>query len=92
MRKYRYICIDCGTEFFSASHQALRCEKCRVTAKRKQKEEWKKKANKKHRIPRALPPRKSLMQVLRELEKYNKENGTYLSYGQYIAIIEKGEY
>lgn len=37
---------------------------------------------------RATTPCKSLNQVMRDLKRYNKEHGTYLTYGQYIAMVE----
>ena len=92
-KKYRHICEDCGAEFFSASHNAMRCVPCRETARKSISKEWREKAkSKKPIISRVLPPRKSIRTVLRELERYNKEHGTSLSYGRYIALIEKGKY
>ena len=32
---------------------------------------------------------KSILQITRELEKYNKEHGTWLSYGKYIGLVDK---
>jgi hypothetical protein len=32
---------------------------------------------------------KSIWQITRELEQYNKEHKTRLSYGQYVALVDK---
>ena len=87
----KYICRDCGAEFEAVSNRAFRCEKCRKEVAKLTSRNWYRE-NKSRKIPRTMPPRKSIRQVLRELERYNKEHGTFLSYGQYIAMIEKGEF
>lgn len=32
---------------------------------------------------------KSILQITRELEKYNKEHRTMLSYGEYVSSVDK---
>lgn len=85
-------CIDCGVTFPCYSPKALRCEKCKEIAKRKASQECMQRRRKPYKISRVFPPRKSIKEILRDLKKYNEKHGTYLSYGQYIALIEKGEY
>lgn len=38
-----------------------------------------------------VPSGKSIREILVELEVYNKEHGTSLTYGQYIELIEGGK-
>lgn len=33
--------------------------------------------------------KKGIYQVMRELEQYNRKHGTTLSYGQYVASVDK---
>jgi predicted nucleic acid-binding Zn-ribbon protein len=86
----KHTCIDCGENFYSISTQVLRCPECRAKYKKEYEKIYKKEnpRRKKRKISRGMPPSKSISQVLRELEAYNKEHGTWLSYGQYIAMIE----
>ena len=32
---------------------------------------------------------KTIWQITRELEKYNREHRTMLSYGEYVALVDK---
>ena len=80
-------CIDCGVVFIAYSNKALRCEKCRKIAKRKTNAQWMAKSRNGVNL---IYPKMTIREVLRELEIYNKENGTHLSYGQFIAIMGKG--
>lgn len=85
----KFICEGCGIDFFSAAKHAKWCPKCREENQRiyrKQRYE-----NKKKQKARLNLENKSIIEILREIKKYNEQNGTYLSYGQYVSMVEKGE-
>ena len=67
-------CAECGKVFRSPNEEEKFCPDC------------KKIKEKKKRKPKSD---KSLWAVLRELEKYNKEHGTKLSYGEYVSLVDK---
>ena len=77
-------CIDCGEVFTAFSRRALRCEKCRELAKKKTSAEWMKDSRSVQ--PKRKPkthPKMSIREVLKAMDKYNKEHGTHLTYGKY---------
>ncbi len=87
-------CIDCGEVFIAYGNKALRCLECRkvkqlkqVKAYQENKRQQKKPQPKKKYIYR---PKLTIREVLRALEKYNKEHKTHISYGQFVALMEKG--
>ena len=85
---YEKICINCGETFKTHGHSALRCVECRQQLERqKQRDRYLIKKAKGHR----LRPAKSINQILRELEAYNKEHKTHLTYGQYMLKVEGGQ-
>lgn len=51
------------------------CPECKKIKESKKKPKQKAKSN------------KSILQITRELKKYNKEHGTRLSYGQYVLLM-----
>lgn len=83
-KKVIKICGDCGLSFLTTNHSAKRCPKCQEKAKAKKRAEAAKKKLRK-------APAKSLNQIMRELAEYNRENGTYLTYGQYVNMTEGGK-
>lgn len=46
------------------------------------------KAGRKPRVYKARKAKKSIAEVMNEIEAYNKENGTHLSYGQYMTLTQ----
>lgn len=86
----RVICIDCGCGFTAFSSKALRCEECRKEERKNAQREAMSKLRKSTKKTRPILPKTSIGEVLRKMESYNKENGTHLSYGQFVAILEKG--
>jgi hypothetical protein len=69
-------CAECRKIFGTPSEDERFCPECkRIKIKAEPK-------------PR-LKPDKSIYAVTRELEKHNKKHGTMLSYGQYIALVDK---
>lgn len=80
---YNCVCADCGTEFFNTSKRALRCEECRKQRDR----DRAKRSYIKRKVKREKLPSKSIRQITRELEKYNKEHGTHYTYGQFVSLL-----
>ena len=67
-------CADCHKIFRNPDENERFCPECKKIRE-----------NKKPK-PKA---KKSVLQMTRELEKYNKEHKTRLSYGQYVALVDK---
>ena len=85
----KLFCIDCGKVFTAKSRKALRCEKCgyeRILLKTRESDHKKKIAREQAKRPH---PKTSLIKIMRELEQYNKEHRTTLSYGQYVGVFDK---
>lgn len=85
-------CIDCGEDFIAYSSKALRCPACRKIEAtnhiKRNAEYWR--INKKVSESKRIAPKMTMQEVLKELARYNKENGTHLSYGQFVQILERG--
>lgn len=84
------VCVDCGCEFIAYSRAALRCEKCKEENLRLKKKKSQEKCRGVYKNHKKLKPKMSIGEVVMELEKYNRENHTHLTYGQYVALKEKG--
>ena len=84
----KLLCIDCGKVFTAKARNALRCEKCRCEHNLYKARENKQKNKIAREQAKRPQPKTSLRKILREIEQYNKEHKTRLSYGQYIAMIE----
>ena len=67
-------CAECGKIFRNPNENEKFCPEC------------KKIKDKKKRKPKAS---KTILQITRDLEKYNKEHKTRLSYGKYVALVDK---
>ena len=70
-------CAECYKVFRNPDENERLCPECKKI------KESKKKARQKSKSI------KSILQVTRELEKYNKEHRTMLSYGKYVALVDK---
>lgn len=70
-------CAECHKMFRNPDENEKICPDCRRIRENKKITKKKVKAN------------KSIWQTTRELEKYNKEHKTRLSYGQYVALVDK---
>lgn len=94
LKPIEVICVDCNTSFIAYTKKAKRCEVCRVRRKKELTKEWHKRESKSCRCVESHlkkakeKPKKTMKEVLRAMEKYNKEHGTCLSYGQYIQMCE----
>jgi tRNA(Ile2) C34 agmatinyltransferase TiaS len=96
MRKPRkiiqLICTDCGVTFEAKAKHNLRCDACRKA--------WANEQNKRYRDRNRIQtqavlyktrPKMSIREVIRAMEKYNRENHTHLTYGQYVMLMESGK-
>ena len=67
-------CAECGKIFRNPDENERLCTEC------------KKIKDKKKKKPKAS---KTILQITRDLEKYNKEHKTRLTYGKYVALVDK---
>ena len=67
-------CVECHKVFRNPDKNERFCPDCK---KIRDKKKSKPKAN------------KSVWQIARELEEYNKKHGTMLSYGKYVGSVDK---
>ena len=72
-------CAECGKIFRNPDENERFCPECKKIKESKKKPKQKAKSIKS----------KSILQITRELEKYNKEHKTRLSYGQYVSSVDK---
>ena len=70
-------CAECHKVFRNPDENERLCPECKKIKESKKKAKQKAKTN------------KSILQITRELEKYNKEHKTRLSYGKYVALVDK---
>ena len=68
-------CAECHKVFRNPNENERLCPECKKIKESKKKARQKAKSN------------KSIWQITRELEKYNKEHVTRLSYGQYVLLM-----
>ena len=72
-------CAECGKIFRNPDENERFCPECNKIKESRKKPKQKAKSVKS----------KSIYQITRELGKYNKEHKTRLSYGQYVALVDK---
>lgn len=72
-------CAECHKVFRNPDENERFCPECKKIKEGRKKPKQKAKSVKS----------KSILQITRELEKYNKEHKTRLSYGQYVALVDK---
>ena len=71
-------CRCCGARL--SNPKAEYCsDKCKISLEKLRREEYKR-----HKMLSESP----LIQLIKEVEAYNKQNGTKYSYGQYVALIK----
>lgn len=72
---YRHICKVCGARFTSNSRHSEYCSsECSAYDR----------SAKRHTY-RRNESIEAILRICREIEAYNKEHGTHLSYGQYVS-------
>lgn len=72
-------CAECYKFFRNPNENERLCPECKKIKESKNKAKQKAKSIKS----------KSVLQVTRELEKYNREHRIRLSYGKYVALVDK---
>ena len=72
-------CAECHKVFRNPDENERLCPECKKTKEGRKKPKQKAKSVK----------NKSIYQITRELEKYNREHRTMLSYGEYVALVDK---
>ena len=72
-------CVECGKIFRNPNENERFCPECKKIKEGRKKPKQKAKSVKS----------KSILQITRELKKYNKEHRTMLSYGEYVALVDK---
>ena len=72
-------CAECGKIFRNPDENERFCPECKKIKEGRKKPKQKAKSVKS----------KSILQITRELEKYNKEHKTRLSYGQFVSSVDK---
>lgn len=82
------VCAVCGNEFTARNHNAKYC--C-YDCKKKHTREYERNLRNEKAKASQQSREHNLNRTLYNLHKYNEENGTRLSYGQYRAKIESGE-
>ena len=85
------ICIDCGCIFTARSKAAQRCPECNLEHRKKNKQGYAENFKSTRTVRKKKHKAKSITQVLRELETYNKEHGTHLSYEKYVELMAGGK-
>lgn len=70
-------CAECNKVFRDPNENERLCPECKKIKESKKKPKQKAKSN------------KSILQITRELEKYNREHRTMLSYGKYVDLVDK---
>lgn len=84
------ICVWCGTWFEAEHPRQKRCPSCRKLSHDRKEYDRLRNLEKKRRAQRSALKGFSIDEVLRELSSYNKQNGTYLSYGQFVMMRSQG--
>jgi sortase (surface protein transpeptidase) len=82
------ICSQCGEKFYTTQKAQL-CPECKEKIRTRREEQQKEsyKAVRPNDKPKKRKPFKSIPQIEKERAIYNKEHNTYLSYGQYVALV-----
>ena len=88
-------CVRCNEEMTVKSAQTQYCLKCRKEITNERKKQANKSANIKPAVVNDEMPTKrtysevykDVRKVLFELERYNKEHRTHLTYGQYVNML-----
>lgn len=85
-KRYEHYCCNCGRVFytFGVSKRQV-CDECNSEKKREYQKKYRE--NKKKR--KSKFEGKTLLQIEREREIYNKENKSNLTYGQFVLLMEK---
>ena len=81
MKKLKH-CADCKQPFYGGSN-SKRCPECQ--AKRTKEQQKIKYLKRRNKYNKSL---KDINEIVREVEAYNKEHNTRLTYGKYVSMME----
>ena len=84
---YKISCACCGCEVVATNWLKKYCNECREIVRREQSRQSMNKSNQKKKVKYGTPS-KSIRDIIKEVDAYNKEHGTSLSYGQYVLMTE----
>ena len=89
-KKIELACVICGRSFLTLCNNAKYCPECREKWRDEIRRQTDKQSyeKRKARIVNLHPERKTLRQMVREVEEYNRAHGTCLTYGQYVLKNE----
>ena len=80
-------CRICNQPYNAKSCNSMYCDSCRKSlAKSRQKIYAQRFKSTKKRKKKII--KKSIWEMTREMEEYNRKNKTCLTYGQYVAMVE----
>lgn len=91
----KHQCQKCGNSFIGSTQIRIEwCPDCKKKYKNAETAERNKELFDEHKafkelqkMKRMASKSKSLLQVTREVEEYNRKHGTHLSYGEYVNIL-----
>ena len=93
-KEIKKTCIDCKCEFIAYGSQALRCPECKKEHLRRSKaasQSWYRSVEYKKAKAKKKPPKMTIREILKEMDKYNKKHKTHYTYGKFVALLEGGE-
>lgn len=77
-------CFNCDRTFYHTNVGKKYCPECEKQIKRERNRRFMRKKR------RASVEIKTLPEIMQELKEYNETHGTCLSYGKYVALVERG--
>lgn len=91
MDKQTYLkrCCECRCIFVTEYHGDRKCPECK--AKRLKTQRDKQNEENKKPIKDKVAPKISVMESVKVVEQYNRENGTCLTHGQYDLLVRLGK-
>lgn len=90
--KTNLVCPICKIEFTPVNHTQRYCKDCRANrgkeiAKYLADERYKRKYKEEKR---RIFGQKSIFDICKDIDEYNRKHGTHLSYGKYVGMMETG--
>lgn len=77
-------CLNCNRTFYHTNVGKKYCPECELEIKRERNRNFMRKKR------RASVEIKALPEVMQELKEYNEKHNTCLSYGRYVAMVDRG--
>ena len=83
-------CLICGNNFEALSYAAKYCPACKARYDEELKLERARKSYHRRKARVTNAP-KTIYQIIREMEEYNRQHGVSLTYGQYVQLLKEGK-